>query len=137
MRRVIGLAMVSGLLLIAACASGPTAEVAALNRIPTTTTTTEPPPEGVVVVDISNGRFSPSNLKLDLAETWIVEWQNNDPPREYTITSSDTGVFESPLLQPGDTFQVDFSGMEPDVYRYYTFLGLQRIPGLIDTRPPR
>ena len=123
--------------LLAACASGPSPAVAERNALPSTTTTTEPPPEGVIVVDISNGRFAPSNLALDLTKTWIVEWQNNDPPREYTINSSTDAFESSPLLLPGDTWQVDFSQFEPGVYRYNTFLGNQRIPGLIDTRPPR
>ncbi len=121
---------------LAACASGPSPEVAARNALPSTTTTTEPPPEGVFLIDISNGRFAPSNLTLDLNQEWIVEWQNNDPPREYQIQSSD-GLFESPLLTPGDTWQFDFSTLEPGLYRYFTFLGLQRIPGLVDTRPAR
>jgi hypothetical protein len=123
-------------LALTACASGPSAAARVRNELPSTTTTTEPPPPGVVTIIIQNGRFAPSNLSLDLEETWIVEWQNQDDPREYTISSS-AGLFESPLLKPGDSFQVDFSEFEPALYRYFTFLGLQRIPGLVDTRPPR
>lgn len=124
-------------LLVAACSSGPSPEALGRNLLPSTTTTTEPPPEGVVVVVITNGRFAPSNLSLDLNRLWIVRWENQDPPREYQIVSRDEGVFESPLLAPGDSFEVDFSELPTGLYRYHTFLGNQRIPGLVDTRPSR
>lgn len=103
-------------------------------------------------VVIENGRFSPSNLEIDLSESWIVEWQHNDAPvtladgtvrsREYQIISRDrnedrTFLFESPVMEFGDTFQVDFSELDEDIYRYNTFLGQQRIPGLVDTRATR
>jgi len=32
---------------------------------------------------------------------------------------------------------VDFREFPPALYRYNTFLGNQRIPGLVDTRPAR
>jgi hypothetical protein len=147
----------TGLLVVAAvvaaaCGSGPSPEARERNQAPSTTTTTEPAPEGVIVVSIENGRFAPSNLEIDLSETWIVEWQHNDEPRtlqdgtvearEYQIISRDRDddgnfIFESPTLQFGDVYQFDFSDLEPDLYRYNTFLGMQRIPGLVDTRPSR
>ena len=151
MRRTMGLLAVVGLLL-ASCGSGPSQEALDNQLRPSTTTTTEPPPEGVVIVRIENGRFSPSNLELDLDTTPIVEWRHEDEPitnqdgtvtaREYEIISrerDDDGefLFHSGVLQFGDTFQVDFSEFPPDLYRYNTFLGMQRIPGLIDTRPQR
>jgi hypothetical protein len=136
MRRATGLAMAMTLLL-AACGSGPSAAVLETHQLPSTTTTTEPPPEGVFIVHITNGAFSPANLDLDLNEYTIVEWRNDDAPREYQITSRDAGLFESPVLKPGDSFQVDFSQFPPALYRYNTFLGAQRIPGLVDTRPSR
>lgn len=151
MRRVFGSVVAIGLL-VAGCGSGPSPEAAANSRPPSTTTTTEPPPQGVVYVIIENGRFAPSNLEIALEETWIVEWQHNDEPvtlqdgtvqaREYQIISRDRDdngdfLFESPVMQFGDTFQFDFSTVEPDLYRYNTFLGMQRIPGLVDTRPQR
>lgn len=129
-----GLAVLA--LLAAACGSGPSPEALGRNLLPSTTTTTEPPPEGVVVVVISNGRFAPSNLNLDLDRLWIVRWENQDPPREYQIESRD-GVFESPVLGPGESFEVDFSELPQGLYRYHTWLGNQRIPGLVDTRPTR
>lgn len=150
-RRYIGLTAALGLLL-AACASGPSQAAIDRNQQPSTTTTTQPPPEGVVIVSIENGRFSPSNLEINLSEFWIVEWQNNDAPialadgtvqeREYQIISRDRNedrsfLFESPVMVFGDTFQVDFSGLPEDIYRYNTFLGQQRIPGLVDTRATR
>jgi len=135
-RRVIGLALAMSTL-VAACGSGPSPAAIANNQLPSTTTTTQPPPEGVIVVHISNGAFSPANLDLDITTHWIVEWRNDDPPREYIITSRDAGLFESPLLKPGDSFQVDFKDMAPAIYRYNTFQGNQRIPGQVDTRPNR
>ncbi len=122
-------------LLALACGSGPTDAVAAAARVPQTTTTTEPPPEGVIVVTITNGAFRPSNLDVDLDEVWIVEWRHEDTAeREYVIEARN-GEFMSPPLNTGDTFQVDFSEMEPNIYRYFSFLGNTRVPGTVDTRP--
>ena len=151
MRRIIGLVATLGLVFVA-CGSGPSPAAIERNQQPSTTTTTEPPPEGVVVVSIQNGRFSPSNLEIELTEVWIVQWQHRDAPvtladgtvqeREYQIISRDRNedrsfLFESPTMMFGDTYQVDFSAFPEDLYRYNTFLGLQRIPGLVDTRASR
>jgi hypothetical protein len=127
---------------VAGCGSGPSQAALDRNQAPATTTTTEPPPEGVTVVIIENGKFTPSNLEIALEEIWIVKWENQDPPREYQITSRDRNaegesLFESPVLAPGDTWEFDFSTLEPDIYRYNTYIGNQRIPGLVDTRPAR
>ena len=136
MRRLAGL--IAALAVIAiACASGPSPQALERNLEPSTTTTTEPPPEGITIVIIDNGRFSPSNLELDIEELWIVRWENQDPPREYQIISRDAGLFESEVIVPGESFEFDFSTLEPGLYRYNTFLGNQRIPGLVDTRPAR
>lgn len=122
-------------LLLGACASGPSEAALASGKIPVSTTTTEPPPEGITVVIIEGGRFRPSNLTLDLDVSWIVEWRHQDvAEREYTLEARN-GEFTSGLLTPGDTFQVDFSELEPGIYRYFSFLGNNRIPGSIDTRP--
>jgi hypothetical protein len=99
------------------------------------TTTTEPPPEGIVVVIIESGRFRPSNLKLDLDEEWIVEWRHEDSAEREYVLQGRRGEFESPPLNTGDTFQFDFRELEPDIYRYYSFLGNTRVPGSIDSRP--
>ena len=137
MRRVaIGLSVTLSMLAVA-CGSGPSSAAIESNQLPSTTTTTEPPPEGVVVVEITNAAFAPALLELDLTVNWIVEFRNVDPPREYQVTSRDPGLFETPLLKPGDSFQVDFSQFPPALYRYNTILGNQRIPGLVDTRPSR
>ena len=122
-------------LVLGACASGPSEEALAAARAPTTTTTTEPPPEGITIVIIEGGRFRPSNLKIDLNEFQIVEWRHEDEAaREYVIEARE-GEFEpSPTLAAGDTFQVDFSELEPGIYRYFSFLGNNRIPGSVDTR---
>lgn len=102
-------------------------------RLPTTTTTTEPPPEGVVIVRLTNGAFQPSNLTLNLDEVQIVQWLNEDE-REYVILGSG-GLFESEPLGQGDTFEFDFSTVDPAIHRYNAVLGFQRIPGSVDTRP--
>lgn len=123
-------------LLFGACSSGPSESAIAADRAPTTTTTTEAPPEGVVVVIIEGGRFRPSNLTLDLTEFQIVEWRHEDSAeREYVIEARE-GEFESSgPLNTGDTFRVDFSELGEGIFRYYSFLGNNRIPGSVDTRP--
>lgn len=113
--------------------SGPSAATEEAARVPTTTTTTEPPPEGVVIVRVSNGVFRPANLRIDLAVTQTIQWINEDD-REYIIVGSG-GTFESPPLNQGDTFEFDFSTLEPAIHRYNAVLGFQRIPGSVDTRP--
>ena len=113
--------------------SGPSDATTEAARVPTTTTTTEPPPEGLVVVRLSNGVFRPSNLAINIEEIQIVQWINEDP-REYIIVGSDD-TFESPPLNQGDTFEFDFSTLEPAIHRYTAFVGFQRIPGSVDTRP--
>jgi hypothetical protein len=122
-------------LVLAACGSGPSDTALEHNQPPPTTTTTTLPPEGMAVVTISNAKFAPALLQLDLTTTWLVRWVNQDPPREYVLSIN--GIFESPLLAPGDSFEFDFSTLEPAIYRYNTYLGNQRIPGMIDTRPER
>jgi hypothetical protein len=126
-------------LIAAACGSGPSEEVLASGKRARVTTTTEAPPEGVVVVSIVDGAFRPSNVKLDVAVTPIVEWRHEDSvEREYVIEARarDGEVpFMSETLVKGDTFQVDFSELEPDIYRYGATIGLTRVPGTIDTRP--
>ncbi|MEN8234292.1 MAG: hypothetical protein ABFR89_05150 [Actinomycetota bacterium] len=112
--------------------SSPADEVLAADRQPTTTTTTEPPPEGVLKVRINNGSFRPSNVLLDLNETWIVRWVNEDP-REYMLADKD-GLFETTMAE-GAEFEFDYSTLEPGIYRVFATVGFQRIPGTIDTRP--
>ena len=119
-------------LVVTACSSGPSSDDL---RPPTTTTTTEAPPEGVIVVIISNGAFRPSNLDVDLDETPIVRWVHDDTAdREYVIEARN-GEFISDPMGPGDEFEFDFSTLEPGIYRYFSFLGLTRVPGTVDTRP--
>ena len=75
---VVGVAAVL-LVMGLAIESAPSDQVAEADNKPTTTTTTEPPPEGVFVVRLDNGTFRPANVALDLDETWIVKWVNEDP----------------------------------------------------------
>ena len=141
MRRAIWitvLAVALGMVAVA-CGSGPSDEVLAADRRARVTTTTEAPPEGVVIVSIVDGAFRPSNVKIDVAVTPIVEWRHEDSvEREYIIEARarDGEVpFMSGTLTKGDTFQVDFSELELDIYRYGATIGLTRVPGTIDTRP--
>ena len=82
---------------------------------------------------LSNGVFRPANLKLNTAEIQIVQWVNEDP-REYVLVSSE-GAFESQPLGQGDTFEFDYSTLDPGIHRYNALIGAQRIPGSVDTRP--
>ena len=113
--------------------SGPSPATIEADRRPTTTTTTEPPPPGVVKVRIDNGIFRPSNLHINLEEIWIVQWINLDD-REYIIRASD-GAFESEPLGQGEIFEFDYSTLEPALHRYTAFVGFNRIPGSVETRP--
>jgi len=126
--------VLGGVILTAACGSGPSPEALAADRRPATTTTTIPLPEGLFKIDISNGAFQPAVVDLDLDEFQIVRWENTDD-REYIIVSRTRGLFESPLLAKGDTFEFDFTTLDVDVYRYFLEIGNQIVPGLIDTRP--
>jgi len=115
-----------------ALTSSPSASVTESAKPPTTTTTTEPPPEGVFLIAIDNGSFRPSNVLLDIDETWIVKWMNTDP-REYVLADKE-GLFEVTLAE-GDEFEFDYSTLPPGIYRVFATVGFQRIPGTIDTRP--
>lgn len=113
--------------------SGPSDATTEAGRVPTTTTTTEAPPEGVVLVRLSNGVFRPSNLAIDLDVIQIVRWTNEDDTEYVIVGSNDT--FESPPLGNGDSFEFDFSTLEPAIHRYNALVGFQRIPGSVDSRP--
>ena len=115
-----------------ALTSSPSAHVTESAKPPTTTTTTEPPPEGVFIIAIDNGSFRPSNVLLDIDETWIVKWVNADP-REYMLADKE-GLFEVTLAE-GDEFEFDYSTLPAGIYRVFATVGFQRIPGTIDTRP--
>ena len=127
-----------------ACASGPSAEAVARDVRPSTTTTTEAAPEGIFIVAIENAAFKPAIHELDLDEFQIVRWENSDTDRSYVVTSRDrveneagdrVRLFESPEIPPGGTWEFDFSTLEVGVHRYFTTVGAQTIPGLMDTRP--
>lgn len=136
MRRTLPTMIVLLAIVLAACSSGPSPVALERDQLPQAPTTTLPQPEGTILVIISNGRFAPSNLALDLNTHWIVRWENRDPPRQYVLRERN-GLFESEVLEPGDAFEVDFSELPTGLYRYHTEIGAQRIPGLVDTRPSR
>lgn len=89
---------------------------------------------GVTVVRITNGTFRPANLAFDLREIQVVRWVNEDD-QEYVVSARDD-TFESPPLERGDTFEFDFSALEPAIHRYIATIGFQLIPGSVDTRDP-
>ncbi len=87
-----------------------------------------------------------------MSKLWIVEWQHNDAPgtladgtvqtREDQIISrnrkeDNTFLFESPVMKFDDVYRIYFNELPEGLDRYNTFLGLQRIPSLVDTRPVR
>ena len=128
------LLLLCAVLVLASCGSGPS-EDALAEGPPVTTTTTEPPPEGVKVVRISNGVFRPQILEFQLSEASTVEFQHQDRDRfQYTITWENDVFPDSPELSRGDVYSVDFSTLPPGFYRYSATLGLNVIPGSIDTR---
>ena len=134
--------VVGGLALIgASTSSGPSDDATVASEAPPTTTTTEPPPAGVTVVTLKGGAFRPSIINIDLTTAPIVQWRHEDRPTfTYVIESRETDdngdpLFISPELNNGDVFEFDFSTLPEDIHRYFSFLGLQRIPGTVDTRP--
>ena len=135
MKSILLVAAVFAVLLVVGTviSSSPSEATLESGRVPSTTTTTEPPPEGTVKVRLNNGVFRPANLRIDLEEVQVVEWIIEDD-REYVIVSS-TGLFESGPLGLGDTFEFDFSTVEPAIHRYNALIGFQRIPGSVDSRP--
>jgi hypothetical protein len=112
--------------------SGPSDATVESAKQPAATTTTEAPPEGISVVQIDNGVFRPANLKMDLEKAWIVRWINDDDV-EYLLQGTED-EFEV-QLGPGASFEFDYSTLEPDIHRYRAFVGFNRIPGSVDTRP--
>jgi hypothetical protein len=112
--------------------SGPSDATVTADKKPVVTTTTEAPPEGIAVVRIDNGVFRPANLKMDLDEAWIVRWVNDDDV-EYLLQGTED-EFEV-KLGPGATFEFDYSTLDPGIHRYRAFVGFNRIPGSVDTRP--
>ena len=75
----------------------------------------------VVEVSLFGDRFTPDDLTVTIGTT--VRWVNDDE-EEHTVTSGidnsdpDAGlVFDSPILEPGDAFEVDFD--EPGDLDYF------------------
>lgn len=133
---ILVVAVFAVLLIVGAAAqSEPPANVAEGGNRPTSTTTTEPPPEGVVIVELRNGSFSPANLKLDINVNQIVRWINTDPRDVTLFDRSPDKLFNVPLPASGGQFEFDYGSLEPAIYRYSAEIGLQLIPGQIDTRP--
>lgn len=72
-----------------------------------------PPGARVVEVEISRFAFDRDELRVPVGTT--VRWINRDPVAH--TTTSDTGVWRSPLLGPGETFHTTFE--EPGEYPYH------------------
>lgn len=76
------------------------------------------------------GTFQPAGLRLDLNETRIVKWVNEDP-RRYILADKNDECDVVPA--PDDEF--DDGTLEPGNYRVFASVDLQRISGAIDSRP--
>jgi hypothetical protein len=96
------------------------------------TTTTLLPVRLPTVISIENGAFRPAVLDLTESDSGVISFTNEDD-LEYEIIALD-GDFEPFSLGPGETFVLDFYELERKVIRYRTTLGVQTIPGLVDTR---
>lgn len=130
-----------------------TAPPATTTTMPPATTTTLAPPttaeaegveiadDGAYVVHIRNGSLHPSVLNVDPESAALVRWHNDDEV-PYVLTSrtrDENGdrLFESDEIEPGGTYEIDFSQWEPAAFSYFTMRGNSRIPGLVDTSPSR
>jgi hypothetical protein len=139
MRFKLIVSLVAVVLVTAACGSGPSASALESARAPATTTTTEAALEGVVVVKIEDGRISPSILKINPDEFWIVQFvHKDDPKRVYEIVFK-KGEFEnSPVMNTGDIYEVDLRNLdELGIIRYRVVLEgtlTGGLPGTINTR---
>lgn len=119
-------------LLVAACSSGPSSPDL---RPPTSTTTTEAPEVGIEIVRIRNGSFQPPQLRIDIDETPTVRFVHDDNPEvTYTIITSN-GPWEDFELADGGEHDIDFTGVEPQLYRFSAIAGFVRLPFSIDARP--
>ena len=91
-----------------------------------TTTTTSALPAGGVSVEIEPGSglnttsvyYSPPGVTVVIGVNNTVVWTNDDS-MEHTVTAND-GLFNSGLLQPGQSFTYTFS--TPGTYTYYCVL---------------
>ncbi|VAW09358.1 hypothetical protein MNBD_ACTINO02-574 [hydrothermal vent metagenome] len=126
-------------LVTAACASGPSASALESARPPSTTTTTQAAAEGVVVVKIEDGRISPSILRIDPDEFWIVQFvHKDDPERAYEILFKKGEFPDSPVMNTGDIYEIDLRDLtERKIVRYRVLLEgslTSGLPGTINTR---
>ena len=58
------------------------------------------------MVSVVDNRFEPVTLEVPVGST--VRWTNNGR-EDHDVVASDLKAFESPLLKPGQTFEVTFS----------------------------
>ncbi len=72
-----------------------------------------PAGERVVEVEISNFQFEPENLRIPPGTT--VRWVNRDPVGH--TSTSEAGIWGSPLLGPGESFEFTFE--EAGEYPYH------------------
>lgn len=79
-----------------------------------TTTTSAPPPGGDGSVSIKNFAFGPGDIIISVGDT--VTWTNNEASVAHTTTSDD-GIWNSALLQSGDTFDQTFD--EAGTFTYF------------------
>ncbi len=70
-------------------------------------------PRNVVEVEISNMRFQTATLTVPVGTT--IRWVNRDPVAH--TSTSDDGLWESPLFGPGESFELRFD--EAGTYPYH------------------
>jgi plastocyanin len=80
---------------------------------PTGTATAPGPDFKPVAVTIENFAYSPASLTVPVGTT--VTWTNNEATA-HTVTSK-TGLFDSEIMNKGDTFSYTFS--DRGVFEYY------------------
>lgn len=139
MKRLIGISMFLVLALaLAACASA--TPTAAPTTAPITAPTTassgateavgNTPAAGTTVdVSLKGFAFAPKEISVKVGTT--IVWTNNDSV-EHNVTS-DTGVFSSGAMAPGDTFKFTFT--QAGTYPYSCSIHVPNMVGTVTVTP--
>jgi len=104
-RTILLAGLVAGALLIASCTNSSGDE---------TTTTVDGPAGGESEVSIENFTFGPDDITVSVGDT--ITWTNDESGVAHTTTSDD-GLWDSDLLNPGDSFELTFT--EAGTFTYF------------------
>ena len=77
--------------------------------------------------------YNPESLVVTQGE--IVEWTNDDGVPEGHTATSDDGFWDSGILLPGESFQLDTSSLSPDVYPYHCIVHPWQVGTFVITDP--